>query len=101
MFRDLDSSIAQFLNDPAMASPAMTMPLTELFNADKSFETPDSNFTPAQSTINLFLYETKENRELRDPVSIIERLGTTYIRKFPPIRMDCAYIVTAWSSAVA
>ena len=100
MFHDLDSSITQLLNDPAMTSTAMTMPLTELFNADKSFETPDSTFTPAQSTINLFLYETKENRELRDPVPIIERFGTTYIRKSPPIRMDCSYIVTTWSPAV-
>ena len=101
MFRDLDSSITQILNDPTMTSPAMTMPLAELLNAEKSFETPESTFTPAQSTVNLFLYETKENRELRDPVPIIERLGTTYIRKSSPIRMDCSYIVTAWSPAIA
>ena len=100
MFRDLDSSLANLLNDPAMASPAIVPPLNELLNADISFLTPDNTFNPALPTINLFLYETKENRELRDPVPIIERLGTTYIRKSPPIRMDCSYIVTAWSNQV-
>jgi hypothetical protein len=100
MFRDLDSTLRQLLNDPLMTSPALTMPLPELLNADKSFATPDNTFAPAQPTIDLFLYETKENRELRDPVPIIERAGTTYIRKTPPIRMDCSYIVTTWSPAV-
>jgi hypothetical protein len=100
MFRDLDSTLRQLLNDPLMASPALSMPLPELLNADKSFATPDNTFTPAQPTVDLFLYETKENRELRDPVPIIERSGTTYIRKTPPIRMDCSYIVTTWSPAV-
>jgi hypothetical protein len=100
MFRDLDSSLTSLLNDPAMASPAIVPPLNELLNADISFLTPDNTFNPALPTINLFLYETRENRELRDPVPIIERLGTTYIRKLPPIRMDCSYIVTTWSNKV-
>lgn len=100
MFRDLDSTLNNLLNDPAMASAAIVPPLNELLNADTSFLTPDNTFSPAQPTINLFLYETKENRELRDPVPIIERLGTTYIRRSSPIRMDCSYIVTAWSDQI-
>jgi hypothetical protein len=91
MFDDLDAAINAILNDA-------TAPI-ELRNADVSFETPDQNFAPAQPTVNLFLYETKENRELRDPAPIIERLGTTFIRRTPPIRMDCSYIVTTWSPA--
>jgi hypothetical protein len=35
--------------------------------ADVSFETPDKNYTPSQSTLNLFLQDVKENRELRNP----------------------------------
>lgn len=101
MFRDLDSTLNNLLNDPAMASAAIVPPLNELLNADTSFLTPDNTFSPAQPTINLFLYETKENRELRDPVPIIERLGTTYIRRSSPIRMDCSYIVTAWSDQIS
>jgi hypothetical protein len=57
MIRDLDDTLKAILDDPA--SP------TELRNADVSFEAPDKSFAPAQATVNLFLYEVKENRELR------------------------------------
>jgi hypothetical protein len=90
MFQDLDSTIAKILNDPA--SP------TKVANADVSFLTPDKNFAPAQATVDLFLYDVKENRELRDPTPILEKKGTGYVRKPPPLRVDCSYIVTTWSS---
>jgi hypothetical protein len=93
MFQDLDTTLTQVLNDPAAP--------VELQNADKSFVTPDKNFTPGQVTVNLFLYDVKENRELRDPVPIVEKVGNTYIRRQPPLRVDCSYIVTAWSNATA
>jgi len=90
MFQDLDSTIAKILNDPA--SP------TKVANADVSFLTPDKNFAPGQATVDLFLYDVKENRELRDPTPILERKGNSFIRKPPPLRMDCSYIVTTWST---
>ena len=89
MFRDLDDTLTQLLND-------VTAP-PELVAADVSFELPDRNFNPAQSTVNLFLYDVHENRELRDPVPIIERVGDTYVSRRPPLRVDCMYMVTAWS----
>lgn len=89
MFRDLDDTLTQVLND-VNAPP-------ELLAADVSFELPDRNFNPAQSTVNLFLYDVHENRELRDPVPIIERVGNTYVNRRPPLRVDCMYMVTAWS----
>ncbi|HBY93085.1 MAG TPA: hypothetical protein DEP84_03825 [Chloroflexi bacterium] len=92
MFQDLDATLQAMLNDPAAP--------TELRNADVSFETPDKNFTPAQVTVNLFLYEVKENRELRDPVPIFERVGGILVRRPPPLRVDCSYVVTAWSNQV-
>jgi hypothetical protein len=95
MFQDLDNTLKNVLNDPAMDPP-----LTELLAADKSFVTPDKNFTPAQPTVDLFLYDVKENRELRDPVPIVEKIGNTFVRRQPPLRMDCSYIVTAWSNQV-
>ena len=50
--------------------------------------------------MDLFLYDVKENRELRDPTPIIEPSGTpgVSIRRAPPIRVDCSYIVTCWST---
>lgn len=90
MFDDLDDTLEAILNDAAAP--------IELRNAAVSFETPDRTFTPAQTTVNLFLYEVKENRELRDPVPITEFVGGNFIRRRPPLRVDCLYLVTAWSS---
>ena len=93
MFRDLDDTLKRLLDDPAMDPPLAT-----LLNADVSFVTPDKNFAPAQPTVNLFLYEVAENRELRDPNPIRETVGGVSIRRTPPLRVDCKYLVTAWSN---
>jgi hypothetical protein len=93
MFQDLDSTLTAILNDPAM--PAS---LINLGNAAKSFVTPDRNFAPGQATVNLFLYEVKENRQLRDAEPIVERIGPTFVQRPPPLRVDCCYLVTTWSS---
>jgi hypothetical protein len=92
MFQDLDSTLTQILDDPS--APA------EIQAADKSFETPDKNYAPTQSTVNLFLFEVGENRELREPDVIIERQGDTYVRRKPPVRASCSYMVTTWASGV-
>jgi hypothetical protein len=93
MFRDLDDTLKKMLDDPAMDPP-----LAALLNADVSFVTPDKNFAPAQPTVNLFLYEVCENRELRDPVPITETVAGVVVRRTPPLRVDCKYLVTAWSN---
>lgn len=97
MFQDLDASLQDMLGD-------LWIPTTfaELRNADVSFETPDRNYAPGQLTLNLFLYEVKENRELRDN-SLIPRndaSGGFKLRR-PPLRLDCAYVATAWSTKTA
>lgn len=93
MFQDLDTALSNLLNDPA--APA------DVRNADVSFETPDKNFTPAAETLNLFLYELKENRELRDPEPIREIVAGVVVRRQPPMRTDCTYLVTAWANNLA
>jgi hypothetical protein len=93
MFQDLDSALTNLLNDPL--APA------DVVDADVSFETPDKNFTPPAATINLFLYELKENRELRDPVPIRDIVGGVFVRRQPPLRTDCTYLVTAWANNLA
>jgi hypothetical protein len=91
VFNDLDATLTQLIND----APAPE--LAELRAADVSFITPDRNFTPAQTTVNLFLYEVRENRELRDPRPLVERNGISYRRRRAPLRADCSYIVTTWA----
>ncbi|HUS12541.1 MAG TPA: Pvc16 family protein [Pyrinomonadaceae bacterium] len=100
MFQDLDSTLTRILDDTAMQT-SIVPPLAELFNAQVSFITPDRTFPPTitQATIDLFLYDVKENRELREPVPIVEKVGNSFRRLMPPVRVDCSYIVTAWSNA--
>ncbi len=90
MFQDLDKTLQAIFEDPA-APPALR-------DADVSFETPDKNYTPNQATLNLFLHEIKENRDLRDPEPIQVFENGIYTRRLPPLRVACSYLVTGWSS---
>lgn len=91
MFNYLDTTLENLLNDSA--APRVVV------DAEASFATPEKTFTPhhADNAISLFLYEVKENRELRDPEPITERLNGLSVQRRPPLRVDCAYMVTAWS----
>ncbi|MGQ5640496.1 MULTISPECIES: Pvc16 family protein [unclassified Streptomyces] len=70
----------------------------EIRAADVSFDTPDRDFHPAQTTVNLFLHDVQENRALRDNAPRMDRSGGTYTSLRPPLRVDCTYLVTAWSA---
>lgn len=90
MFHDLDASLKSLL-----ASEEAPSGLRE---AEVSFLTPEKGYAPAQNTINLFMHEVKEDRDLRDPLPIVKQVGTEFVQRLPPLRVDCAYLVTAWSS---
>jgi len=68
-----------------------------------SFATPDDQFPPQSVTlpaIDLFLYDVRENLELRSNEVYIERRGDgTATRTRAPVRVDFSYLVTAWPSA--
>jgi len=93
MFQDLDATLRALLSDPA--APA------DLRAADVSFDTPDRGYQPAQATLNFFLHEVVENRELRDEARVMTRTETGYTSRLPSLRLDCGYLVTAWSSRTA
>jgi hypothetical protein len=67
-----------------------------------SFAAPDSEFPPQSVTlpaVDLFLYDVRENRELRTTEWIYERRDDgTAAKRPPPVRVDCSYLITAWSS---
>jgi hypothetical protein len=92
MFHDLDSTLRAILDDAAAPK--------ELREADVSFETPDRNFAPGQATVNLFLFEVRENRARCDQAPHAEKVADVFVRRFPPLRVDCTYLVTTWSSDV-
>jgi hypothetical protein len=89
VFDDLDLTLGKILGD-ATVPPAMP-------GVDVSFKTPDKGFAPAVTTLDLFLYGVHENRVLRDPVPIVTNVGGSFERGRPPLRLDCDYLVTAWS----
>ena len=93
MFADLDATLKALLRDDA--GPA------DLRAADVAFDTPDKAYKPAQSTVNLFLHDLAENRTLRDPTELLSRVGDQFTGAPPVIRVDCTYLVTAWSPQVA
>jgi uncharacterized protein DUF4255 len=70
--------------------------------ASISFAPPGSDLPPPSVTlpsVNLFLYEVRENLDLRTNDRRIERRldGTAQLRP-APLWVDCGYLVTAWSS---
>jgi hypothetical protein len=67
-----------------------------------SFATPDDQFPPTSVTlpaIDLFLYDLRENRDLRSNEWLVERQSNGITKQRAPLRVDCSYLVTAWSSA--
>lgn len=67
-----------------------------------SFATPDDQFSPGDEgklAVNLFLYDVRENNELRSNEWEVRRKENVVCREPPSIRIDCSYLVTAWSSA--
>jgi hypothetical protein len=94
MFELLDASLAALLKDSRLSTA-----LAQLPTANVSFQTPGT-YTPDRATVSLFLYETRENRELRDPVPIVEPRNGLSVRRCPPLRVDCTYMVTAWSNLI-
>lgn len=93
MIEDLDKTLEELLKRELPASLMQQVSIT--------FATPDSKFPPQSiplPAVNLFLYDVRENLELRDLEWTIDRNSGTPIRKRAPVRIDCSYLVTAWPS---
>ena len=91
MIRDLSETLQAVLSDPSLAAQ-----FPELARALIVFDRPDDTLKPAQTTIDLFLFDVRENLELRNNEPKVERSnGQALIRK-TPLRVDCTYLVTAW-----
>jgi hypothetical protein len=91
MIRDLSETLQALLSDPSLAAQ-----FPELARALIVFDRPDDTLKPAQTTIDVFLFDVRENLELRNNEPKVERSnGQALIRK-TPLRVDCTYLVTAW-----
>ena len=92
MFELLDKTLSAMLSESRVG-----VALPQLANIDVSFLTPEKTYNYQSDNINLYLYETRENRELRSAEPVFETRNGLSIRRNPPLRVDCAYLVTAWS----
>lgn len=96
MIRDLDDTLQSLLTDRAP-------PGSELSGATISFALPDSDWRQhiGNLTVNCYLYDVRENALLRSGQTLVQRSedGSRASRRRPPVRIDCAYCITAWSRA--
>jgi len=92
MFADLDETIRQLL--------IRYVPL-DLTEVDVSFEAPDRDWSGRLSrpTVNCFLYDVRENLDLRRTDWEARRQnGTATVRRLPA-RIDATYQITVWARA--
>jgi hypothetical protein len=91
MLHDLDKTLRQLL-ETELAQFGSTITI--------SFAPPDETFAPGELAVNLFLYDIQENRELRRTETLVERQGNgQVVKRRPPARVDCSYLVTAWAGS--
>jgi hypothetical protein len=92
MLQDLDSTLKELLERelPSDLLPSLTDNI--------SFDSPVQTNKP--NGINLFLYDIRENMDLRSGLAEYERQGiSTAIKKRPAVRVNCSYLITAWSAS--
>jgi Pvc16 N-terminal domain/Carboxypeptidase regulatory-like domain len=91
VIRDLSLTLQAVLSDPALKPE-----YPELAAAQIVFDRPDESFKPAQTTIDLFLFDVRENYELKSNEPVIERKNGQAITHPAPVRAACTYLATAW-----
>ncbi len=94
MINDLDETLSQLLK--------RELPKGLAEQVQVSFSAPDDQFPPPSVSlpaIDLFLYDIRENLDLRSNDVYVERKGDgTAIRTMAPTRIDASYLITAWPS---
>lgn len=97
MIRHLDLTLKAMLTGEAD-------PGSELKKANISFSIPDEKWQKTGNTLELdvYLYDIRENQELRSNEPEIQRTSDGKItQKMHPRRIDCSYFITAWNKAPA
>jgi Pvc16 N-terminal domain/Carboxypeptidase regulatory-like domain len=94
MIDDLSKTLKFILSSEAKKEPKV---FPNLAAAEIEFARPLKDYKPKPpQTVCLFLYDIRENRELRsNEPSRVMRDGKPVIER-PPLRVDCSYLVTAW-----
>ena len=87
MLHELDQTLAALLKRELPGRDQITV----------SFAAPDDQFSVKPPAVDLFLYDVRENLELRSNDEVVERqTDWTSVRYRPPVRVDASYLITAW-----
>ncbi len=95
MINDLSRTLKHLLQTVAHDEPQV-FPLLQ--GKAIEFARPDKEYKPnPQGSVCLFLYDIRENRELRsnEPIRVVNNNGQSTVER-PPTRVVCSYLVTAW-----
>ena len=83
------------INDLSIALRSLLSPA--MGGADIVFDQPSEAFKPTRTTLNLFLYDIRENLELRTSEPRVEpRAAEKVAMRRPLFRIACSYLITAW-----
>ena len=98
MLDDLDTALQTLLLDEL---PTVVERI-EADGFDITFDVPNRENTArlTRPTLNVFLYNVQENRELRPAPWETVRVNGALEDRRPPVRLECHYLVTAWSNEV-
>ncbi|BAZ00613.1 hypothetical protein NIES37_46080 [Tolypothrix tenuis PCC 7101] len=92
MLDDLDSTLEQLITHELPGLNKSTETTVAI-----SFDMPIEGSIKQKPAINLFLYDVRENLELRSSEWSVQRLQNgTAVKKRSPARIDCSYLITAW-----
>jgi hypothetical protein len=94
MITELDETIKQILMKQAALEPS---------EVDIAFNTPNREWSAslAKPTVNLYLYDIRENHELRGTEWIIEKNGNnTATKRKNAKRINLSYLVTVWANNI-
>jgi len=91
MIDDLSRTLKAVLHDPTFATE-----FPELNGADVLFDRPLDPFTPPNTAVDVFLYDIRENLELRLNEVTTEIVNDQVITHPAALRLACSYLVTAW-----
>lgn len=88
MIRDLSETLREILRQSGVPQ--------DLLDAQISFDRPVESFQPVATTINAFLFDIRENEDLRNSAPFVSRTERDAIVRRPPRRVRCSYLITAW-----
>lgn len=87
MLHELDQTLAALLKNELPGRDQVTV----------SFAAPDDAFSVVPPAVDLFLYDIRENLELRSNDDVLEYRDDLKVARIrPPVRVDASYLITAW-----